>query len=59
MRDCSKGLFVNKDGGMRNHYNDEELAAALILDYARAGGDVPESAINRALWVLGDLVGAI
>ena len=43
---------------MRSHYNAEELAAALILDYARAGGDVPESAINRALWVLGDLVGA-
>ncbi len=26
---------------MRSHYNPEELAAALLLDYARAGGDVP------------------
>lgn len=43
---------------MRAGYNAEELAAALILDFARAGGDVPLSAINRALWVLGDLVGA-
>lgn len=42
---------------LREKYNDEELAAALILDFARAGGDVPVSAINRALWILGDLVG--
>ena len=42
---------------MRDHYNAEELAAALVLDDARAGGDVPESAVMRALWVLGDLVG--
>lgn len=44
---------------MRNHYNDEELAAALILDYARAGGDVPLSAITRALYILGDTVGML
>ena len=44
---------------MRNHYNAEELAAALILDYARAGGDVPAAAITRALFVLGDLVGCV
>ena len=42
---------------MRAHYNHEELAAALLLDYARAGGDVPIDLINRALWVLGDGVG--
>jgi len=43
--------------GMRSHYNPEELAAALLLDYARAGGDVPLDVINRALVVLGDGVG--
>jgi len=43
---------------VRDRYNAEELAAALVLDYAKAGGDVPQSAITRALWVLGDLVGA-
>ena len=42
---------------MRNHYNTEELQAALLLDYARAGGDVPIDLINRALVVLGDGVG--
>jgi len=42
---------------VRTHYNPEELAAALLLDYARAGGDVPIDLINRALWVLGDGVG--
>ncbi len=42
---------------MRNHYTVEELQAALLLDYARAGGDVPIDLINRALWVLGDGVG--
>lgn len=42
---------------MRNHYNPEELQAALLLDYARAGGDVPIELINRALIVLGDGVG--
>lgn len=43
---------------MRNLYNAEELEAARILDFVRAGGEVPESAITWALWTLGDLVGA-
>jgi len=42
---------------MRNNYTQEEQEAAHILDLARAGGDVPESTITWALWVLGDLVG--
>lgn len=42
---------------MRSHYNEEELEAARILDFARAGGDVPKSVITWSLWVLGDLVG--
>ncbi len=42
---------------MRNNYTQEEQEAASILDLARAGGDVPESTITWALWVLGDLVG--
>lgn len=42
---------------MRNHMNHEELEASRILDLARAGGDVPRSAITWALFVLGDLVG--
>lgn len=42
---------------MRDRYNHEEREAAHILDLARAGGDVPESTITWALWVLGDLVG--
>jgi len=42
---------------MRNKYNHEELEAARILDFSRAGGGVPDSAITWALWVLGDLVG--
>lgn len=42
---------------MRNNMNDEELEASRILDLARAGGDVPESTVTWALWVLGDLVG--
>lgn len=42
---------------MRNHMNHEELEASRILDLAKAGGDVPESVITWALWVLGDLVG--
>ena len=28
---------------MRDRYNAEELAAAAVLDYVRAGGDVPEA----------------
>ena len=42
---------------MRTAYNHEKLEAASILDLARLGGDVPESAITWALWALGDLVG--
>lgn len=42
---------------MRDNYNHEELEAAHILDLAKAGGDVPASAITWALWCLGDLVG--
>ena len=42
---------------MRTAYNYEELEAASILDYAKCGGDVPESTITWALWTLGDLVG--
>lgn len=42
---------------MRTAYNHEELEAANILDFARLGGDVPDSAITWALWTLGDLVG--
>jgi len=41
----------------RTGYNFEELEASRILDLARAGGDVPESVITWALWVMGDLVG--
>ena len=42
---------------MRKNYNFEELEAARILDLAKSGGDVPETTIIWALWVLGDLVG--
>lgn len=42
---------------MRTTMNDEEREASRILDLARAGGDVPESTVTWALWVLGDLVG--
>lgn len=42
---------------LREHYNDEELAAATVLDMVRAGGYVADAAIRWALWVLGDLVG--
>lgn len=41
----------------RDHMNYEELEASHILDLVRAGGDVPESVITWALWVLGDLDG--
>ena len=43
---------------MRNNYNHEELEASRILDYVRAGGQVPDTSITWALWILGDLVGA-
>lgn len=42
---------------MRANYNHEEMEAARILDLARAGGEVPASAVTWALWVMGDLVG--
>jgi len=42
---------------MREHMNFEELQASSILDYVRAGGDVPQSVVAWALWTLGDLVG--
>jgi len=35
--------------------NHEELEASHVLDLARAGGDVPDSVVIWALWVLGDL----
>lgn len=41
----------------RDHMNDEEREASRILDLARVGGDVPDSVVTWALWVLGDLVG--
>lgn len=41
----------------RRHMNHEELEAMRILDLARAGFDVPESAIAWALFVTGDSVG--
>lgn len=44
---------------MRDHFNDEEREAARILDLARMGGDVPDSAVIWALWVLGDLEGPL
>lgn len=42
---------------MRDRLNHEELEAMRILDAARAGMDVPDTAITWALWVCGDLVG--
>ncbi len=42
---------------MRTNMNHEELEASHILDLARAGGDVPTTAITWALWVLGELEG--
>lgn len=42
---------------MRDNLNHEELEAMRILDAARVGIDVPESAVTWALWVTGDLVG--
>lgn len=42
---------------MRTFYTYEEQEAARILDFAKQGGDVPESTVTWCLWVLGDLVG--
>lgn len=44
---------------LRDHCDDEELEAHRILDMVQAGVDVPISAINRALFVLGDGVGLV
>lgn len=44
---------------MRDHMNYEEREASHILDLARNGGDVPESTVIWALWVLGDLEGPL
>lgn len=43
---------------MRDHMNPEERAAAQLLDAVRLGFEVPQADIDRALWILGDLVGA-
>ena len=43
---------------MRNNYDHEEIEAARVLDLVRLGVDVPVDQIMRALWVLGDGVGA-
>jgi len=40
---------------MRDHMTSEQKEASHILDLARMGGDVPESTIIWALWVLGDV----
>jgi len=42
---------------MRDHYTHEEREAAHTLDLVRAGVNVPQHQIMRALWVLGDGVG--
>lgn len=43
---------------LREHYNEEELAAATVLDMVAAGGHIADETILWALWILGDLVGA-
>ena len=42
---------------MRSAYNPEELEAAKTLDMVRMGISVPDVVINRALFILGDLIG--
>lgn len=45
---------------MRDHFTEEEMAAALLLDAVKFGlFDIPEADILRALWVLGDAVGVV
>lgn len=39
---------------LRDHCNDEELMAHLVLDMVREGFDVPDRFVKRALFVLGD-----
>lgn len=51
----ARSLVVTSGRSMRDHLNYEEREAAHILDLVRAGGDVPETTITWALWVLGDL----
>mgnify|MGYP000408537401 CR=1 FL=1 len=46
---------MSTTANVRNHMNHEELEASRILDLARAGGEVPHSAIVWALIVLGDM----
>jgi len=41
---------------MREHYNEEELEAARILDAVKAGLDVPDTAVTWALWICGDTI---
>lgn len=44
---------------LRDKCNFEELAAHRILDMVKAGFYVPDEAIKRALFVLGDGVGLV
>lgn len=43
---------------MRDHCNAEELWAHSVLDAVRAGLPMPAYEIKRALWILGDAIGA-
>jgi hypothetical protein len=42
---------------LRDHCNDEELMAHLVLDMVKHGLEVPDRFVSRALFVLGDGVG--
>lgn len=44
---------------LRDHCNPEELEAHRILDLVKAGFNVPQLQIKRALFVLGDGVGLV
>lgn len=44
---------------LRDHCNEEELEAHRILDLVKAGFEVPNYQIVRALFVLGDGVGLV
>ena len=44
---------------LRDHYNEEELEAARVLDMRSAGFEVSDEITNWALFVLGDGVGLI
>lgn len=41
---------------MRDHCTEEQLWAHHILDAVKSKQPVTESQINRALWILGDVV---